>query len=346
MTARRLSRLALVGVIAGTAIWLALDAGKLDPARVEAAVRDLGAWAPIGHVVLFALGTIVFFPGAIFGLAGGLLFGPLWGTILNLAGATLGATAAFLVGRFVAAGWVRDRAGPHLQRLVDGVEAEGWRFVAFVRLVPLFPFNLTNYALGLTRISLRDYVAASVICMLPGTLAYTWLGHAGREAAAGNATAIRYGLLALAALATMAFLPRLIRRLRSDRNVDWIEVEELAVRLKRADRVAIVDVRGPDEFRGPLGHIPAAANMPVGELPGRMSELNDLKASPLVVVCRTDKRSANAAALLRDAGFRDVQVLRGGMERWNRQGLPVDDVVAVGPTWRATGPHLQMERDR
>jgi uncharacterized membrane protein YdjX (TVP38/TMEM64 family)/rhodanese-related sulfurtransferase len=349
MTARRLSRLALVGVIAGTAIWLMLDAGKLDPALVGAGVRDLGAWAPVGHVVLFALGTIVFLPGAIFGLAGGLLFGPLWGTILNLAGATLGATAAFLVGRFVAGGWVRGRAGPHLQRLVDGVEAEGWRFVAFVRLVPLFPFNLTNYALGLTRISLRDYVTASMICMLPGTLAYTWLGYAGREVAAGNATAIRYGLLALAALATMAFLPRLIRRLRSDKNVDWIEVDELAVRLKRGDRVAIVDVRGPDEFRGPLGHIPVASNVPVGELPRRMSELSELKASPLVVVCRTDKRSANAAGLLRDAGFRDVQVLRGGMERWNRQGLPVDDVVAVGPTWRATGPRtaqLQMEHDR
>lgn len=219
MTTRRLlSRLALVGIIAGAAIWLAFNLDKLDPSLVESAVRDLGPWAPAGHVVLFALGTIVFLPGAIFGLAGGLLFGPLWGTILNLAGATLGATAAFLVGRFVAADWVRGLAGPHLQRLIDGVDAEGWRFVAFVRLVPLFPFNLTNYALGLTRISLGDYVLSSAICMLPGTLAYTWLGYAGREAAVGNAAAIRYGLLALAVLAAVAFLPRLIRRLRDTRR--------------------------------------------------------------------------------------------------------------------------------
>lgn len=330
MTAwRLLSRLVLVAVIAGAAIWLALNTDKLAPALVEAAIRDLGAWAPAGHVLLFAFGTIVFLPGAIFGLAGGLLFGPLWGTILNLAGAMLGATAAFLVGRFVAADWVRGRAGPLLQRLIDGVEAEDWRFVAFVRLVPLFPFNLTNYALGLTRISLRGYVVASAICMLPGTLAYTWLGYAGREAAAGNDTAIRYGLLALAILAAMAFLPRFIRRLRSNKDVDWVEVDELAGRLGRADRVAVVDVRGPDEFRGPLGHIPVASNLPVGELPGRLSELSELKGSPLVVVCRTDKRSARAAALLRDAGFRDVQVLRGGMERWNQRGLPVDDRVAA-----------------
>lgn len=333
MTERRfLSRLAFVTVIAGVAIWLALNTDKLDPALVEGAMRDLGAWAPVGHVVLFALGTIVFLPGAIFGLAGGLLFGPLWGTILNLAGATLGATAAFLIGRFVAADWVRGRAGPLVQRLIGGVEAEGWRFIAFVRLVPLFPFNLTNYALGLTRISLGDYVVGSAICMLPGTLAYTWLGYAGREAAAGNATAIRYSLLALAVLAAMAFLPRLVRRLRGDKNVDWVEVDELVGRLERADSLAIVDVRGPDEFRGPLGHIPAASNVPVGELPGRLSELRGLRNSPVVVVCRTDKRSANAATLLRDAGFRHVQVLRGGMERWNQRGLPVDDRIAVGST--------------
>lgn len=330
MTERRLaSRLVLVGIIAGVAIWLAMNSDKLNPALVEGAIHDLGAWAPAGHVALFALGTIVFVPGAIFGLAGGLLFGPFWGTLLNLAGAMFGATAAFLVGRFVAADWVRRWAGLHLQRLIDGVDAEGWRFVAFVRLVPLFPFNLTNYALGLTRISLRDYVVASVICMLPGTLAYTWLGYAGREAAAGNVTAIRYGLLALAVLAAMAFLPRLIRRLRGSKEVHWVEVEELAGRLERATGVAVVDVRGPDEFRGPLGHILVASNVPIDELPGRLSELGGFKGSPLVVVCRTDKRSAAAAALLRNAGFHDVQVLRGGMERWNRQGLPVADRAAA-----------------
>jgi uncharacterized membrane protein YdjX (TVP38/TMEM64 family)/rhodanese-related sulfurtransferase len=333
VTARRfLSRLTLVSIIAGAGIWLAFNSDKLAPTLVEGAVRDLGPWAPVGHVVLFAFGTIVFLPGALFGLAGGVLFGPLWGTILNLAGAALGATAAFLVGRFVAADWVRGRAGPHLQRLVDGVEAEGWRFVAFVRLVPLFPFNLTNYALGLTRISLRDYVVASVICMLPGTLAYTWLGHAGREAAAGNAVAIRYGLLALAVMAAMAFLPRLIGRLRSNKSVHWVEVDELAARLERADGVTVVDVRGPTEFRGPLGHIPAASNLPVCELPDRLNELSDLRGTPIVVVCRTDKRSTSAAALLRDAGFRDVQVLRGGMERWNQRGLAIDDRVGVGST--------------
>ena len=213
--ATALPRLLLGLVIAGTAIWLALDRERLDPTRIESAVRDLGLLATLAHLLLFAVATILFVPGLIFGLAGGALFGPLLDTILNLAGATLGATAAFLIARYVAGDWARSKAGTRLDRLVSGVDAEGWRFVAFVRLVPLFPFNLTNYALGLTRIPLAHYVLASFVCMAPGTLAYTWLGYAGREALAGNEAAIRYGLIALALLAAVAFLPRLVRRLRT-----------------------------------------------------------------------------------------------------------------------------------
>jgi uncharacterized membrane protein YdjX (TVP38/TMEM64 family) len=213
MTVRAAAPRVLLGlVIAGAALWLFANRARLDPALLETAVRDLGPWTPLVHIALFALATLLFVPGALFGLAGGALFGPVWGTILNLVGATLGATAAFLVGRYLAGDWVRRRAGPRLARLIAGVEAEGWRFVAFVRLVPLFPFNLTNYALGLTRIPLTNYILASLVCMAPGTLAYTWLGYAGREAAAENPAAIRYGLIGLALLAAIAFLPRLVRR--------------------------------------------------------------------------------------------------------------------------------------
>lgn len=217
MTTRAfLARILLGLVIAGAALWLFVNRERLDPALIQTVVHDLGPWAPVAHIVLFTLATLLFVPGALFGLAGGALFGPLWGAMLNLVGATLGATAAFLLGRYLAEGWVRRRAGPRLERLISGVEAEGWRFVAFVRLVPLFPFNLVNYALGLTRIPLAQYVAASLVCMVPGTLAFAWLGYAGREAAAGNETAMRYALLALGLLAAIAFLPRLVRRLRGE----------------------------------------------------------------------------------------------------------------------------------
>jgi rhodanese-related sulfurtransferase len=115
-------------------------------------------------------------------------------------------------------------------------------------------------------------------------------------------------------------------------EISWIEARTLVDHLKREPGPVIVDVRGPDEFQGPLGHVANAMNLPVGELPNRLTEINALKDRPVILICRTDKRSANAAALLRESGFRDVHVLRGGMERWNETGLPVERRTALGQT--------------
>lgn len=316
-------RVALALVLVGATLWAVLSKGQLDATELTGWMAGLGIWAPVIFVALFAFGTALFVPGAAFGLAGGALFGPFLGSLLNLIGATLGATLSFLIARYLAADWVSAKAGGRLKQLTDGVEAEGWRFVAFVRLVPLFPFNLSNYALGLTRIPLGHYVLASAIAMTPGTIAYTWLGHAGRGALAGETDAIRYALLALALLATVIILPRLIGRLR--KSALWIETGELKRRLDAAEPLIIVDVRGPEEFIGELGHIAGARNVPLPDIDRRLSELAPFKDARLVLVCRTDRRSANAALTLREAGFRHIAVLRQGMMQWNRDGLPVED---------------------
>jgi rhodanese-related sulfurtransferase len=136
-------------------------------------------------------------------------------------------------------------------------------------------------------------------------------------------------LLGLALLAAVAFVPRVVRRLRGEETVRWIEVGELAGRLDAARAIAVIDVRGPDEFAGPLGHIPSARNVPLAELPHRIQALGSPAETPVVLVCKTDRRSASAAALLQEAGFRDVVVLRGGMVRWNEVGMPVADRFAA-----------------
>jgi uncharacterized membrane protein YdjX (TVP38/TMEM64 family)/rhodanese-related sulfurtransferase len=324
-------RLVLALAVVAAAAWAATHRQAFDAAGIETFVRDLGPLAPLGYVGLYAVATVLFVPGTLFGLAGGVLFGPLWGTLWNLIGASIGATLAFLVARYLAADWVRQRAGGRLGRLIAGVEAEGWRFVAFVRLVPLFPFNLLNYALGLTRIPLIAYLLASVVCMAPATAAFTWLGYAGREAATGSGEALRWGVLALGALAAIAFLPRLWRRLRggsaapgpsSSAESPWLETAELKRRLDAGEALAVLDVRGADEFTGPFGHIASALNLPVEALAGRLGELSAWKELPLAIVCRTDRRSMKAAELLRGAGFAQVMILRGGMTAWNRAGLP------------------------
>ncbi len=295
---------------------------QFDAAALQAWVEGAGAAGPVVFMALYALATVLFLPGSVLTLAGGALFGPAWGTLWNLTGATLGASLAFLVARYLGADWVTRRAGPRLQRLNDGVTSEGWRFVAFVRLVPVFPFNLLNYALGLTRIPFLAYVLASWIFMLPGAIAYTWLGFAGREALAGGEGMIRNILIALALLAAVAFLPRFMRKLREK---PMLAVESLKQQLDAGEGVLMLDVRSADEFVGEQGHIAAARNIPLDELPGRLAELQDQKQRPIRLLCRTDRRSAQAARLLAEAGFVDAQVIRGGMTAWRAKGWPVVD---------------------
>jgi uncharacterized membrane protein YdjX (TVP38/TMEM64 family)/rhodanese-related sulfurtransferase len=315
----------LAGVLAAAVAATFLVRDRLDLVALENAVRGLGAWGAVAFALIFAAATVLFLPGSAFGLAGGALFGPVLGTVMNLAGGTLGATLAFLVARHLAGDWVARRAGGRLKQVVDGVEAEGWRFVALVRLAPAVPFNLANYALGLTRIPLGEYVLATAISMIPGTAAYAWLGHAGRGALSGDdAAALRYGLLGLAVLAAIAFLPRLLRRVRrsvSDRErVAWTDAAALSQALAAPVAPKVIDVRGADEFAGPLGHIPRAANIPVDAL---VANPTLACAGSVVLVCLTDRRSARAAEALAAAGHHDVSVLRGGMKAWTDALLPV-----------------------
>lgn len=107
-------------------------------------------------------------------------------------------------------------------------------------------------------------------------------------------------------------------------NVSWVEASDLADRLKREPAPIVIDVRGVDEFAGELGHLRGARNIPLPELPQRIAELAGLKDRELALVCRTQMRSAKAAADLMSAGFRKVTVLRGGMVEWNRRRLPLE----------------------
>jgi len=182
----------------------------LSVENLEAWIGRLGWIAPLVFIACYALATVFFVPAMLFTLTGGVLFGPLLGTVYNLLGSTIGATLAFLTARCLAADWVTRKAGKRLRPLIDGVAEEGWRFVAFVRLVPLFPFNLLNYALGLTRIRLSHYIIASFIFMAPVSAAYTYLGYAGREVAAGGEDVVEMFILALGLVATIAFIARLV----------------------------------------------------------------------------------------------------------------------------------------
>jgi rhodanese-related sulfurtransferase len=156
--------------------------------------------------------------------------------------------------------------------------------------------------------------------MLPGALAYTYLGYAGREVIAGGSGLIQKGLLALALLAIVAFIPRLIGRLRQK---PMLGIEELKQRLDTGENLLLLDVRSVGDFTGEQGHIPEATNIPLEELPDRLSELAAFEELPIFIVCRTDRRSTQAAQLLAREGFADVHVTKGGMTAWNQAGFVV-----------------------
>ena len=193
-----------------------------DVEALQLWIDDAGVIAPIVFMLIYSLAAVFFLPGSVLTLAGGALFGPVLGTFYNLTGASLGAALSFLISRYLSSDFVEKKTGGKVKQLINGVEKEGWRFVAFVRLVPLFPFNVLNYALGLTKIPFLHYLLATYIFMLPGAFAYTYLGYVGREAAGGGDGLIGKILIALALLAVVAFLPRLIKSIKAadDKAVD------------------------------------------------------------------------------------------------------------------------------
>jgi uncharacterized membrane protein YdjX (TVP38/TMEM64 family)/rhodanese-related sulfurtransferase len=310
--------LLILGLLAGITFAI-LYRDRFDVVVLETWINDAGVLAPIVFILIYALATVFFLPGSVITLAGGALFGPVLGAFYNLTGATLGAVLAFLISRYLASDWIADKTGGRVKQLINGVENEGWRFVAFVRLVPLFPFNLLNYALGLTKIRFLHYLIATYVFMLPGAIAYTYLGYAGREAIGGGEGLIQKILIALALLAVVAFLPRIIGNIRRGPTID---IPELKRRID-SNSTLVLDVRTAKDFIGEQGHIDSAANIPVEELQDRMDELTDYIERPIAIVCRTDKRSAKAALLLTEQGFHDVHVVRGGMTKWIESNLPV-----------------------
>ncbi|HIK07024.1 MAG TPA: TVP38/TMEM64 family protein [Trichormus sp. M33_DOE_039] len=140
-------------------------------------IDSLGTVGAIAFIALYMIATVAFLPGSILTLGAGVVFGVVWGAIYVFIGATLGATAAFLVGRYLARGWVAKKIADNKKfAAIDrAVGREGLKIVLLTRLSPVFPFNLLNYAFGITGVALTDYFIGSV-GMIPGTIMYVYIG--------------------------------------------------------------------------------------------------------------------------------------------------------------------------
>jgi uncharacterized membrane protein YdjX (TVP38/TMEM64 family) len=148
----------------------------LEREQLRAWIEGLGLWGPLVYILLYSVTPSLFLPGMPMTVAAGLAFGPFYGTIFAITGATIGASLAFLVARYFAREQVTNLLSGHMEAIDEGVRKKGWVFVAITRLIPLFPFNMLNYAFGLTSIKFLHYVLASFVFMLPGTTAYVVFG--------------------------------------------------------------------------------------------------------------------------------------------------------------------------
>src|SRR5271169_1240875 len=205
---------------AGIAIVLALKYFHIQDLLKSALdwISRLGPWGPAIFVGLYVVATVLFVPGSVLTLGAGAVFGVVLGSVCVSISATLGATAAFLVGRYVARDAIARKIAKNekFATIDRAVADEGWKIVLLTRLSPVFPFTLLNYAFGLTRVKLSHYVLASWIGMMPGTVMYVYLGSlvnvgAGhRQRTTGEW--VLYGVGLLATVMVTVFVTRVARK--------------------------------------------------------------------------------------------------------------------------------------
>lgn len=208
----------LIAVI-GFGIWKVGGEAGAYLERFAGWIESLGFWGPLVFILGYAIATVAFIPGSLLTLAAGAIFGLVTGTVYVFFGATLGATGAFLIARYLARSAIERQLAkyPRFAAVDRAVGTEGRKIVFLLRLSPVFPFVYLNYGLGLTRVRLADYLVAS-LGMIPGTLLYVYLGKAVGDLTLlfSGATTDKgwagYGVLVLGLVAT-AVVTTLVTRL-------------------------------------------------------------------------------------------------------------------------------------
>jgi len=186
----------------------------LDPERLRTWILGFGLWGPIIYILIYSIVPSILIPGTPLTIAGGILFGPVYGSIYTAIGATVGASVAFLIARYLAREFIVRllKKNEKLNILDKEVERQGWKIVAFTRLIPLFPFNLLNYAFGLTSIRFGHYVLASFIFMLPAIIAFVVFSSSFLDLLTGKAS--NEFLIGIILIVIISIIPIVYRKIK------------------------------------------------------------------------------------------------------------------------------------
>jgi uncharacterized membrane protein YdjX (TVP38/TMEM64 family) len=198
---------AVIAGIAATWHWREV----FDPLALTTLIRG-STVAPLVFIGLHIAASLTFLPRTLLGIAAGIVFGLWWGLLWASLGGVIGAVIGFMIARYIHAGLFERVRWTRLTALLARAERGGWRAVTLIRLVPVIPHSLTNYALGLTRVRLGDYALGSLLGQLPTTIAAVDLGAAGERAMRGSGNWLMPTLIGLGALALTMLIPLFARR--------------------------------------------------------------------------------------------------------------------------------------
>lgn len=180
---------------------------------IQGFVHQQGMLAPLIFIFIYTIGPVFLMPITPLSAAAGLLFGPVWGTVYSVIGATSGASATFFVSRYLLKDLIAKKTSPKIMYVQDRVEKEGWKFIFLARITPFFPFNLQNYFFGVTKIRFITFLWASALSLIPGAFVYVYIGSAGKAALSGDSGTTYKIIIAFALLILISVFPYLIRKL-------------------------------------------------------------------------------------------------------------------------------------
>ena len=197
-------------IISAIALLKFTDLGtKLTPDSIRAFILSFGALSPLIYIAIYSIAPVFMIPGTFISFIAGVAFGGFYGTIYTVIGATFGASLAFLTARYLGREFIEGLLKGRLKIFDEGAEKHGFKAVLFVRLIPLFPFNIVNYGAGLSKIKFKDFLLATSVGIIPGTFAYVNLGN--------SITDIRSWrfVLALVFLLLLVFVPVIYKRFKT-----------------------------------------------------------------------------------------------------------------------------------
>jgi len=176
-------------------------------------ISHQGILAPVIFLLVYTIGPVFFMPITPLSATAGVLFGPLWGTVFSVIGATSGACATFFVSRYLLRDFICKKESSQITFVQNRIEKDGWKFVMLARITPIFPFNIQNYLFGVTKIRFITYLWASALSLIPGTFVYVYIGSTGKSALSGDTDTIYKIILAFVLLFIFSITPYILGKI-------------------------------------------------------------------------------------------------------------------------------------